>query len=160
MQIAGSRTMYRFYMDMVTTIAVILILPTFVAGSSLEFPCLYKCTSILIEKHSNGSISRKGVEVQSLYVKIDRNKLSIYGKDSGKYICKDLTVERVYRDTLFINSNIRNADTKFIKMHLVKDTLMGNYNFFDGNTSDSLKVMILVSKADLNLETRLQKQCK
>ena len=62
----------------------------------------YRCKTVWVEQFRNGAVSRKRISAKSLYLNITRNKIFVYGVESGRNICKDLDVERIFRDTLFL----------------------------------------------------------
>lgn len=125
-----------------------------------EIPGLYKCKTVLIKMYRNGVVSRKNLTTGSLYLNITRDKLSVFGVESGINICKDLPVDRLFRDTLFISPRLSRKSNDLARLYFNKDTLMGNYNFFDNSTADSAVVKIVTSKAPQSMLSRLQRQCR
>lgn len=140
------------------TICYILIICS--AAFSGDIPGLYNCTSVFVEQYRNGTVYRKRIMIKSLYLNITRNKISVFGMESGRSICRDLEVDQVFRDTLFINPRLERKQNNRARLYFKNDTLAGNYNFLDNGSNDSVAVKILVSKVSSNMLARIEKQCR
>ena len=89
----------------------------------------YRCKTVWVEQFRNGAVSRKRISAKSLYLNITRNKIFVYGVESGRNICKDLDVERIFRDTLFFTPRLNRDSNDKARLYFKRDTLTGDYNF-------------------------------
>lgn len=125
-----------------------------------NIPGLYQCKILLAEQYRNGSISKKRVTFKSLYLNISREKINIYGIDSGRSICTDLEIDQIYRDTIFIIPRIEKNGRNRARLYIKGDTITGDYNFLDNSSYDSIAVKIVISRAPNSVLERLKRQCK
>lgn len=125
-----------------------------------NIPGLYQCKILLAEQYRNGSISKKRVTFKSLYLNISRDKINVYGIDSGRSICTDLDIDQIYRDTIFIIPRIEKNGRNRARLYIKGDTITGDYNFLDNSSYDSIAVKIVISRAPNSILERLKRQCK
>lgn len=140
------------------------IFSTLIMISQMSFagniPGLYQCKILLAEQYRNGSISKKRVTFKSLYLNISRDKINVYGIDSGRSICTDLDIDQIYRDTIFIIPRIEKNGRNRARLYIKGDTITGDYNFLDNSSYDSIAVKIVISRAPNSILERLKRQCK
>lgn len=120
----------------------------------------YQCKTVWVEQHRNGAVSRKRISAKSLYLDITRNKIFVYGVESGRNICKDLDVDKIFRDTLFFTPRLNKAFNDKARLYFIRDTLAGDYNFLDNGSSDSVVVKILTSRVTVSTIDRVKRQCR
>jgi hypothetical protein len=120
----------------------------------------YRCKTVWVEQFRNGAVSRKRISAKSLYLNITRNKIFVYGVESGRNICKDLDVERIFRDTLFFTPRLNRDSNDKARLYFKRDTLTGDYNFLDNGSSDSVVVKILTSRVSVSMIDRVKRQCR
>jgi hypothetical protein len=120
----------------------------------------FRCKTVWVEQFRNGSVSRKRISAKSLYLNITRNKIYVYGVESGRNICKDLNVDKIFRDTLFFTPRLNRDSNDRARLYFKRDTLTGDYNFLDNGSSDSVTVKILTSRISESMIDRLKRQCK
>ena len=120
----------------------------------------YRCKTVFVEQFRNGAVSRKRISAKSLYLNITRNKIFVYGVESGRNICKDLNVDRIFRDTLFFTPRLNRDSNDKARLYFKKDTLAGDYNFLDNGSSDSVVVKILTSRVSVSMIDRVKRQCR
>lgn len=140
------------------TICLILALYTLI--TSAELTGHYRCKTVFVEQYRNGTVSRRRVSVKSLYLNISRDKIFIYGTESGRNICKDLTVDQIFRDTLFFTPRLHKNSKDKARLYFNKDTLAGDYNFLDNGSADSVTVKILTSRVSAAVIERIKRQCR
>jgi len=126
---------------------------------SLDIPVLYKCSGVLVEQQDGGKTVRRAVATKSLYLKLDRNQVSVYGTQNNRSICKKFNVRKIIGDTLFIDTGMRDYQND-VKIYALKDTLYGNYNFLSNSMTDTICVKVPVVKLNSGFEARLQKECR
>ncbi len=119
----------------------------------------YRCKTVFVEQFRNGAICRKRISAKSLYLNITKNKIYVYGVESGRNICKDLNIDRIFRDTLFFTPRLNRDSNDKARLYFKRDTLAGDYNFLDNGTSDSVVVKILTSRVAVSMIDRVKRQC-
>jgi hypothetical protein len=120
----------------------------------------YRCKTVWVEQYRNGTVSRKRISAKSLYLNITRNKIFVYGIESGRNICKDLNVDKIFRDTLFFNPRLNRDSNDKARLFFKRDTLAGDYNFLDNGSSDSVVVKILTTRVSVSTIDRVKRQCR
>lgn len=143
---------------MVKIIFCLLIICSIIPSS--ELPGAFQCKTVFVEQFRNGNISRRRMSVKSLYLDISREKIYVYGVESGKNICKDLKIDQIFRDTLFFTPRLQKNSNGKARLYFKKDTLAGDYNFLDNGSSDSVAVKILISRVSRNVIDRVKRQCR
>lgn len=127
---------------------------------AFDIPSLYQCSGVqLIHEVENGDLRYKSFSVQSLFVKFDYNRINIYGIHSGKNICRSFDIARIFIDTVYIKTDIRELGNNDVKFYISNDTLIGNYDFLNSNTNQT-SIKILVTKIGINRESGLKRLCK
>lgn len=120
----------------------------------------YRCKTVWVSQFRNGAVSRRRISAKSLYLNITRDKIFIYGVESGRNICKDLKVDKIFRDTLFFTPRLNRESNDKARLYFKKDTLAGDYNFLDNGSSDSVAVKILTSRVSASMMDRVKRQCR
>ena len=127
---------------------------------SFDIPALYQCRAVRIYQVKNGKTYTRGFMVQSLFIKIDRREVRVFGMHSKMYVCQKLGIRSFFADTLYLEKpegvSISHSEPK---LYMVKDTLMGNVNLFDNDTSE-VSIKVLVKKVVRQQPTDLEKQCR
>lgn len=128
-------------------------------GYSITIPSFYHCKAVRLSQEKNGQTYAKGFQVQSLYIKITHNKIIVFGTHGNYRVCRKLGIRRVVADTLFLDdSNVPIAHSE-LKLYLSNDTLMGNVNIFE-NDSSRATIKVLVEKLSTHTKTDLEKMCR
>ncbi|MBN1576297.1 MAG: hypothetical protein JW913_07095 [Chitinispirillaceae bacterium] len=129
---------------------------------SFDIPAVYQCNAVRLTQVKNGKTYSKAFLVQSLFIKIDRKEVRVFGMHSKIYVCQKLGIKRFFADTLFLEDpddvSIRHSDPK---LFMAKDTLMGNVNLFESDTSEvSIKVLVKKLIRPPAPVTELERQCR
>ncbi len=139
---------------------ICLILTLCAVITSAELTGYYRCKTVFVEQYRNGTVSKRRVSIKSLYLNITRDRIFIYGIDSGRNICKDLSVDQIFRDTLFFTPRLQKNSRDKARLYFIKDTLAGDYNFLDNGSADSVTVKILTSRVSASMIERVKRQCR
>ncbi|MBN1760667.1 MAG: hypothetical protein JW863_20225 [Chitinispirillaceae bacterium] len=127
---------------------------------SLDIPALYQCNAVRLTQVKNGKTYSKAFLVRSLFIKFDRREIRVFGMHGNMYVCQKLGIRRFFADTLFLekpeNAPVRHSDPK---LYMVKDTLLGNVNLFESDTSE-VSIKVLVKKLIRHRPTDLEKRCR
>jgi|SRR5690554_1911861 len=127
---------------------------------AFDIPSLYQCSGVqLIREDESGNLRYKSFSVQNLFIKFDYNQINIYGIHSGRKICRSFDIARIFMDTVYIKTDIRELGKNDLKFYMSNDTLIGNYDFLNSNTNPT-GIKILVTKIGINRESGLKKLCK
>ncbi len=138
-----------------TAIILLLFLPVF----PLSIPAVYQCSAIQLKQVKNGRTYTKALGVKSLFLIIDNSEIRVFGTQSNKSICRKLGIKRIFADTLFLEDPEMTVRSSEPKLYMVKDTLMGNINLFDRDSSE-VYIKVLVKKQPLIRKAALEKQCR
>jgi hypothetical protein len=136
-----------------TLLILFVALPVF----AINLPVLFQCTYLKIEQNRNGEIYRKGFMVNSLYLKISRTDILVWGKQSGKSVCRKIGIKRIYMDTLYLSVSEKQVQGE-LKLYLNGDTLKGNFNVLD-NSAENGTVCLLVKRVGSEKDSEMKKSC-
>lgn len=128
-------------------------------GYSIQIPSFYHCKAVRLSQEKNGQIYAKGYQVKSLYIKITANNIAVFGTHGNYRVCRKLSIRRVIVDTLFLDDPDIPLAHSELKLYLCNDTLMGNVNLFE-NDSSRVTIKVLVEKLSTHTETELEKKCR
>lgn len=142
-------------------IVPLLLLAVLLQPSSAAIvpPVTYQCTAVRISQEKNGRVYSKGYQTPSLYLTITNTRLSAIGTHSEISICQEIDIRRIYRDTLFLfyaDAPVLHSD---LKLYLVNDTLKGNVNIFERDTS-KVSITALVKKVPPGEAAKIRKTCR
>ncbi|MDO5575526.1 MAG: hypothetical protein Q4F84_00485 [Fibrobacter sp.] len=141
-----------------------ILLAVFVVNIyALDIPSLYQCKGVqLVSTDENGNNKTKSFGMQDFYIKFDYNQINVYGNHSGKSLCKSLTVDRIFSDTIFLKTSakdFRELGNKDIKFYMNKDTLISNHDFLYSTTNQTC-IKVLITKIGVNREPGIKRLCK
>ena len=152
----------QFHSGRHTLVLFILISHLWISSGLFAFdiPGVYQCKAIRLTKVKNGKKYSKAKQTESLYIRVSHNEVRVFGTHSKLSACRQLRIRYRELDTLFLESpseiSFRHSQPK---LYMVKDTVMGNVNLFDTDTSE-ISVKVIVKKLRTLPEHEIEKYCK
>lgn len=125
---------------------------------AVNLPVLFQCNYLRIDQNRNGEVYHQGFAVKSLYLKISRNDILVFGTQYGKSVCRKIGVKRIYMDTLYLDVNEQQAHGE-LKLNISGDTIKGNFNVLDNSTENGT-VLLLVKRAGSEEDAKLKNFCR
>jgi len=127
---------------------------------AFDIPGAYQCKAIRLTKFKKGRRYSKAWQTESLYIRVTSNEVRVFGTHSKISACRQLRIKYRELDTLFLESPEEvSFDHSQPKLYMVKDTVMGNVNLFDTDTSE-ISVKVIVKKLRSLPEHEIEKYCK
>jgi hypothetical protein len=128
--------------------------------SAFDIPGIYRCRAVRLTQMKKGRKYSKAFQTGSLYMRVTRNEVRVFGTHSKLSACRRLRIRYRELDTLFLESPEEVAlDHSEPKLYMVKDTVMGNVNLFDTDTSE-ISVKMIVKKLRSLPPAEIEKYCK
>ena len=137
-------------------IVTLLILTHTIAG--IDIPGLYLCKAVRITQEKNGRTYSKGFQVRSLHLRFTPREVSAFGTHSKMNICRKLGIRYFTRDTVYLEDPEVPFRHSELKLYMIKDTIMGNVNLFDKDTSE-VQIKVIVKKLPRLQDRELEKLC-
>lgn len=134
-----------------------LVVPS--ALFSISIPSIYQCSALRITQHRGDRSYSKGYQVNALYISFTASDVRVSGIHSQIIICRKLGIRRIFKDTVFLENppEIATGHSE-PKLYFSGDTLMGNVNLFEQDTSD-ITIKALVRKIRRIPEPELEHSC-
>lgn len=127
---------------------------------AFDIPGVYQCKAIRITKFKKGRKYSKAWQTESLYMRVNHSEVRVFGTHSKMSACRELRIRYRERDTLFLeNPPEVSMSHSEPKLYMVKDTVMGNVNLFDADTSE-ISVKVIVKKLRKLPVHEIEKYCK
>jgi len=127
---------------------------------AVDIPSLYQCRAVRLTQSKGAATHSKAFQVEHLFIRIERNELRVFGIHSKINICRKLGIRRIVRDTLFLeNPEELPMGHSALKLHFDKDTLVGNANLFESDTSE-VTLKVLVKKVTGRPPVDFEEQCR
>jgi hypothetical protein len=124
-----------------------------------DLPAVYRCDAVSLSQVKNGRTYSRAFMVKSMHISIDRNRIRIFGVQSGKHLCRSLDIERIWADTLFLADPGVKVRHSALKFYFSDDTIISNVNFFESDTS-VVTVKALVKRLTGKAAAAVNDQCR
>ena len=125
----------------------------------IDIPGTYLCRAVRLTQVKNGRTYSKGFQVQRLYLKFTSREVRAFGTHSRISVCKALGIRYFTRDTVYLEDPELPFGHSELKLYMVDDTIMGNVNLFDSDTSE-VSVKVIVKKIPVVRDRELEKLCR
>lgn len=121
----------------------------------------YQCNAVRLTRTRSGREYSKAFQVKSMFIRISPGEVRVFGTQSQKSICRKLGVRSRIRDTLFLENPDLEVPVShdMPKLYLVQDTLMGNVNLFESDTS-AIGIKIIVKKLRNLPAQEIESRCR
>jgi len=123
-------------------------------------PSLYQCSALRVTQRKDGRTYSRGFQVKCLYIHFTASDVTVSGIHSKIIVCRKLRIRSIEADTVYLDDpeevSIRHSD---LKLYLNNDTLMGNVNLFEQDTSD-LEIKALVKRINRIPDPALEQSCR
>jgi len=129
------------------------------AITPIDIPGTYLCKAVRLTQEKNGRIYSKGFQVQQLYLKFTHREVSAFGTHSKISVCRKLGIRYFTRDTVYLEDPELPFGHSELKLYMLGDTIMGNVNLFDKDTSE-VSVKVIVKKVPVLRDRELEKLCQ
>lgn len=127
---------------------------------AFDIPGNYLCRAVRLTQIKRGRKYSKAFQTESLYMRVTHNEVRVFGTHSKLSACRRLRIRYRELDTLFLESPEEvPLDHSEPKLYMVKDTVMGNVNLFDADTSE-ISVKVIVKKLRSLPPAKIEKYCK
>ena len=137
----------------------IILLLTARTVSPIDIPGTYLCRAVRLTQKKKGRTYSKGFQVQQLYLKFTPREVSAFGTHSKISVCRKLGIRYFTRDTVYLDDPELPFGHSELKLYMIGDTIMGNVNLFDKDTSD-VTVKVIVRKVPVVNDRELEQLCK
>jgi hypothetical protein len=138
-------------------IIIFLLLPRTLF--SIDNPGVYLCKAVRLTQVKNNRTYSRGFQVQSLYLRFTPREVRAFGTHSKISVCRKLGIRYFTRDTIYLEDPEVTFSHSDLKLYMVKDTIMGNVNLFDKDTS-SISIKVIVRKLHGLPAQELEKLCQ
>jgi hypothetical protein len=140
----------------ITTLLLSLATPLY----SFRIPAIYQCRAVRVTRTlGNGKTSSKAFQVLSLFVRFDHSEMQVFGTQYDHDICRKLGIRGFFGDTVYLQDPEVPFSHSDLKLYMVNDTIMGNVNLFESDTSN-ISVKVLVKKVLPNQVPDYKKMCR
>lgn len=126
---------------------------------SIDNPGVYLCKAVRLTQIKDNRTYTKGFQVQSLYLRFTPREVRAFGTHSKISICRKLGIRYFTRDTVYLEDPEVAFNHSDLKLYMVNDTIMGNVNLFDTDTSN-ITIKVIVKKLHGLPAQELEKLCQ
>jgi hypothetical protein len=140
-------------------IIIITLLLTAQSVTPIDIPGIYLCKAVRLTQVKRGRTYSKGFQVQQLYLKFTPREVRAFGTHSKIDVCRSLAIRYYSRDTVYLEDPELPFGHSELKLYMVDDTIMGNVNLFDNDTSE-VSVKVIVKKLPFLQDRELEQLCQ
>ena len=138
---------------------ILVVLSVSLPVSPIDVPGTYLCKAVRLTQKKNGRTYSKGFQVQELYLVFTPREVRAFGTHSKFNVCRKLDIRYYTPDTVYLTNPEATFGHSELKLFMIGDTIMGNVNLFDTDTSN-ISIKVIVEKIQRVPIPELERLCQ